>query len=319
MDEFDLVELLRPPGGERPDVRLGMGDDAAVLATRPDCELVAATDLLLAGRHFPEDTEPAAVGHKALAVNLSDLAAMGAEPAWALLQLSLPEADPAFVRDFARGFHALAGRHGVTLVGGDTVRGPLAAGVTVLGWVAAGGALTRAGARPGDRLYVTGTLGDGALGLACRRGDCPLAGPLRDAVIARLEYPEPRVSAGRALAPWASAGIDVSDGLLADLGHLLAAAGCGATLRAGDLPWSAAGRAFLAGGGDRNRLLVGGDDYELCLAVPPARERKLRAAAEAAGVPVSCIGVVEAQPGIRLVDPDGAVRPVAAEGYRHFR
>ncbi len=319
MDEFALIELLRPPpGAARADVRLGMGDDGAVLVPPPACELVAATDLLVAGRHFPEGTDPEALGHKALAVNLSDLAAMGAEPAWALLQLSLPEADGDFVAAFARGFHRLAGEHRVALVGGDTVRGPLAVGVTVLGWVAAGGALTRAGARPGHRIYVTGSLGDAALGLACRQGGCDLPGPLRDQVVERLERPRPRLAAGRALAPQASAGIDISDGLPADLGHLLAASGCGARLQAAELPWSEAGRAFLAAGGDRRLLLEGGDDYELCLTVAPERERALCQIARELAVPLTCIGTVEAEPGIRLAEADGGLQDLPAAGYRHF-
>jgi thiamine-monophosphate kinase len=316
--EFEIIRRYftrQQPGRE--DVVAGVGDDAALLCVPAGMELVVCIDTLVAGVHFPEYTSAAAIGHKALAVNLSDLAAMGAEPAWATLSLSLPDNEPAWLEDFARGFFALADRYRVQLVGGDTTRGPLVVTVQAHGFVPAGTAMRRQGARPGDRIYVTGSLGDAGLALQLQ----PAA---EDRLQSRLDFPEPRVDAGLQLRGLASAAIDISDGLLADLGHLLEADGPGAVIEADALPRSAA---FLesagpAGAGEPSRFyelpLGAGDDYELCFTVPPphcaAVERRL------ASLSCGCraIGVIETRPGIRCRRADGERYLPVAGGYQHF-
>ncbi len=313
--EFSLIDRyfagLTPP---RDDVRLGIGDDAALLAMPAGQDLVLATDTLVAGVHFPGATAPEAVGHKALAVNLSDLAAMGAEPAWATLALTLPEADAAWLAGFAAGFGALAAAHGVALVGGDTTRGALTVTVTLAGRVPSGEALTRAGARPGDGIWVTGSLGDAGMALALLEAGKPVPEALRR----RLDRPEPRLAAGRALRGLATAAIDVSDGLAADLGHLLQASGVGARVAAERLPRSAALRAAQADEAEGLRLALGaGDDYELCFTLPPAAEAAMNTRMAAIGWPVTWIGEIEAEPGLRLIDADGRERP-APGGFDHF-
>jgi len=317
--EFDLIRRhLTGLGAARADVAVGVGDDAAVVRPPPGHELVLTTDLLLEGVHFLPGMDPEGLGWKVIAVSLSDLAAMGAEPAWATLTLSLPGADEAWLAAFARGVDACARAHGVAVVGGDTVRGPPAAGAQLCGLVPEGAALRRKGARPGDMLCVTGTPGDAAAGLALARGELEgLPEAHARFLRARLERPAPRVGAGIAARGLARAAIDVSDGLLADLGHLLEADGLGARVEVAALPCSAA----LAAAPPGRRLawqLGGGDDYELLLAVAPERLAALREAVAAAGVPLAAIGRVEAAPGIRCVDAAGrAVEPPAA-GWNHF-
>jgi len=296
-------------------VRLGIGDDAAVLEVPPGQQLVVTTDMLVAGRHFPAATDPEAIGHKALAVNLSDLAAMGAEPAWVTLAISLPAADAAWLTAFCRGFLGLARAHRAALVGGDTVRGPLAVTVQAMGFVPAGAAIRRAGARPGDGVFVTGTLGDAALGLQCLQGRLVLAPDLERLARARLERPSPRVREGLALRGLASAMIDISDGLLADLGHLLVASGAGAAIDLRRVPLSAAYRAFLHQGGDLQPALAFGDDYELCFTAAPGDHASVRATLDSLGCAVQQIGTVTREPG--LVDERGQV--LATAGHDHFR
>ena len=273
-------------------------------------------DTLVAGVHFPADTAPAAIGHKALAVNLSDLAAMGAEPAWFTLALTLPEADADWLADFARGMFRLADDYGVQLVGGDVTHGPLSVTVQAHGLLPRGSALRRSGAAAGDRIYVTGTLGDA--GLALRQG-----GQAPAALRQRLDYPSPRMESGQALLGLASAVIDISDGLLADLGHLLEVAGLGAEIRVDALPRSA-GFLAAAGPADIDPIyydipLTAGDDYELCFTVPP--ERCPEVEARLAALPGNCtpVGVVEAEPGIRCRLADGGTWDAAGDGYQHFR
>ena len=317
--EFSLIDrYFAARARRRGDVTLGIGDDAALVDVPAGESLAVAVDTLVEGVHFPPGTAPADVGHKALAVNLSDVAAMGAEPRWATLALTLPRADEAWVAAFADGFFALAERFQVELVGGDTTRGPLTVSVQILGTVPAGRALRRCGARPGDRIFVTGALGDA--GLALRRlqagGDTD-AEPW-PALLACLHRPEPRVAAGVALRGLASAAIDVSDGLAADLGHVLAAGGVGATLRVDRLPRSAAFRqAVQAGSPDWHDLpLAAGDDYELCFTVPAAQADAV--AARLGGLAVTEIGEIEAEPGLRCVTGDGHAYRIGREGYEHF-
>lgn len=318
--EFDLIAryFTRPA----PQARLGVGDDAALLAVTPGMELAVSTDMLVAGRHFFPDADPYLLGHKALAVNLSDLAAMGAEPRWATLALALPAADPAWLERFSAGFFDLAARFRVDLVGGDTTRGPLNLSVTVLGEVAPGQALRRDGAKPGDDIWVSGELGGAALGLGQLLGelsaDLALEADALSACLARLHAPEPRVALGRALAGLAHAAIDLSDGLLADLGHILERSGLGARVELAALPVHAALRPRLSHPLARRCLLVGGDDYELCFTTAPDQAEAVRAAGRQAGVAVTRIGRIEPEPGLRLLDADGAPLEMRERGYDHF-
>ena len=308
MPEFDLIELVRRETAvARDDVAVGIGDDGAVLAPRAGHELVVATDTLVAGVHFPATTAAYDLGWKALAVNLSDLAAMGAEPAWATLALTLPLPDEAWVTQFARGFAALARAHGTSLVGGDTTRGPLTVSVTVHGFVPRGDALLRRGAHAGDAVFVTGTLGDAAGGLAR-----PDVAALRE----RLDRPTPRVAAGRLLRGVASAAIDVSDGLLIDLGRLCDASGVGAEIDAEATPISAALRETFGDDAARAHAWSGGDDYELCFTAPADQALALRVAL--GRVALTQVGRVVATPGVRVLDLDGRDVTPARRGYEHF-
>jgi len=272
----------------RADVILGIGDDAAVLRPDPGFDLVVATDSIVEGTHFPAGVPAASVGHRVLAVNLSDIAAMAAEPLWFFLALSLPRPDEAWVREFARGLFELADRFAVELVGGDTVRGPLGATVTIQGRARPGRAVLRTGAAPGDGVWVTGNPGEAVAG---RLLPDATAGGAAAALRRRFLYPEPRVREGRALAGVASAMLDVSDGLDDDLRKLLAASGVGAELDAGALPLSPE-LLSVRGEGAVECALTGGDDYELCFTVRPVDEPRLRELAATWTVPVTRIGTV---------------------------
>lgn len=320
MDEFGLIQrhflgLTSAQAG----VVMGIGDDAALLQVPAGQELAISTDTLVAGRHFPHQTAPEAVGWKALAVNLSDLAAMGAEPRWFTLALSLPEADEAWLSGFAAGLKALAEPHRVALVGGDTTRGPLAITITALGLVPAGQAIRRCGARAGDLVCVTGTLGDAALALR-RLGLAP-QGAADAALRERLDRPTPRLAAGLALRGLASAALDLSDGLVGDLRHLCAAGGLGAELDAEALPQSEPFAELGSGLSGEQRFELqaqGGDDYELCVCLPPARLAEAQARLAALNLPLSVVGRMQAEEGLRLRYPDGQSTPITATGYRHF-
>ena len=311
--EFDLIERIRRRVASRGDVVLGIGDDAALLQVPAGMQLVVAMDTLNSGVHFPPETAPADIGWKALAVNLSDLASMGALPAWCTLSLSLPDADAGFVDDFLDGFLALAAQHDVALVGGDTTRGPLSVCVAIHGFIEPGMALRRDGARVGDEIWISGTLGDAAGALAQWQAGSTMDQALR----ARLERPTPRLSLGRALRGIATSCIDISDGLLADLGHVCKASAVGVRVDVDALPASQALRASFDG--DVRRLLqaTGGDDYELCFTAPvECHDAVLEAASS--HVPVACIGRVSDGAGVSAVDAHGqAWRPLVA-GYRHF-
>lgn len=326
MAEFDLIQkILQRAARPRADVILGAGDDAAVLAVAEGQELVAAVDTMVEGVHFLRGTSGADLGWKALAVNLSDLAAMGASPAWGLLSLTLPAADSALVTAIADGFAALAGRYRLALVGGDTTRGPLQLSVTALGLLPRGKRLTRAGARVGDDIYVTGTLGDAAGGLRCLDPDDPdaskllaFSGDSRERLVTRLRRPEPRIEAGHLLRDVASACIDVSDGLLADLGHVCAASGTGARIELARVPRSAALERLF---GEREALdlaLAGGDDYELCYTAAPESATTLQNDMAKAGCGVTRIGRMIAGEGVTVVAADGSERPVPRRGFEHF-
>ena len=319
--EFDLIDAIRARVNiARGDVVLGIGDDAALTELAPARQLVACTDTLVAGVHFPPDTVPEDLGWKTLAVNLSDLAAMGALPAWALLALTLPESDSRFVERFADGFAALARAYDVALIGGDTTQGPLSITVTALGTVPAGDALTRAGACVGDAVFVTGTLGDaaGALRVSLPPHAGKGAGDGRGPLSGRLNRPEPRVAAGLALRAIASACIDVSDGLLADLGHVCTASGAGAELDVDALPLSSALTTAFDAATCRELALAGGDDYELCFTVAGAREAEMQAALARKGCEATRIGRIVAGSGVRVLDAHGNEVATPRAGWEHF-
>lgn len=311
--EFDLVARIRSRAAARADVALGIGDDAALLRPAAGHELVATADTLNAGVHFPPGTAPEDLGWKTLAVSLSDLAAMGAEPAWCLLSLSLPQADLDWIDRFLDGLLALAGEHGVALVGGDTTQGPLSIALTALGQVPAGQALRRDGARAGDDVWITGCTGEAALALTQWRSGAACDGTLR----ARLHRPVPRLAAGRALRGLASACIDVSDGLAADLGHVLHASGVGAEVLLDALPRSSALDALEAPTRWRHQT-TGGDDYELCFTAPAGRRADVAARLADAATRVTRIGTIETVPGLRLRDAAGREFAPAASGWQHF-
>ncbi len=303
-----------------PSADLGIGDDAALLRVAPGMQLAVSTDLLVEGTHFLRGTDPARLGHKSLAVNLSDMAAMGATPRWATLALALPAVDDDWLGAFADGFRALAGLHRTELVGGDTTRGPLSICVTIFGEVPAGQALRREGAREGDEVWVSGTLGDAAIGLALLTGaPAPALGPeAARHCIERLESPQPRVALGIALRGVASAALDVSDGFVADLGHILDRSGVGARIERERLPLSAALAPFAQAPEVQAARSGGGDDYELCFTAPATAADAVRRAACTAGVTVTQVGRVVAGRGLTLVD--GAGRTVVPDrgGYDHF-
>jgi thiamine-monophosphate kinase len=319
MGEFELIErYFAAVGAVRSDVVLGVGDDAAILSVPAGQQLVACTDTLVGGRHFPDGFDAGDIGWRALAVNLSDLAAMGATPAWALLALTLPALEEDWIEGFVAGFAALANAHAVALVGGDTTRGPLCLTVQALGTVPHGTALRRRGARAGDLVYVTGWPGDAAAGLALLEGRLPGSGANRGALEAKFRRPEPRVAFGARLRGIASACIDVSDGLAADLGRLAAASGVGAVIRAAELPLSRALYALAGESRARDFALGGGDDYELAFTVPAAARPALAQLTAGAGAPAChCIGEIVAGRGVRVVGEHGDL-PVP-RGWDHFR
>lgn len=318
--EFDLIAKYFT----RPVTRatLGVGDDCALLTPAPGQQLAVSSDMLVEGRHFLSTVRPERLGHKALAVNLSDLAACGAAPLAFTLAFSLPRVDETFLAGFAQGLFALAEAHGIELVGGDTTAGPLNICITVFGEVPMGQALRRNGARAGDDLWVShpagGGIGDARLALEAFRGTLALPGETFDAVRGAMEQPQPRVALGRALRGVATSAIDLSDGLAGDLGHVLAASGVGATLAWAALPrsrWLAAqDEAWQA-----ECLLAGGDDYELLFTAPASARAQMPGLAAEAGVAVSRIGRIDAEPGLRLTDAHGGTAPLVRRGFDHFR
>ncbi len=314
--EFDLI--ARHFTRATPGAVLGVGDDCALLAPTPGMQLAVSSDMLLEGRHFSPQDSPAGIGHKSLAVNLSDLAAMGATPRWATLSIALPEADDAWLTAFARGFFRMADQHGIELVGGDTTRGALTISITVIGEVPPGQALRRDGAQAGDDVWVSGVIGSAALALAYRQG-CLFMEQIDAAkVLPALYLPTPRVALGIALRGIASSAIDISDGLLADLGHILQRSQLGATLEFAALPTLPVAQAYLHEKVAVDCVLAGGDDYELCFTAAPDKRDAVQSAAETAGVAVTRIGQILAAPGLTVIDADGQPLPIEHTGYDHF-
>jgi thiamine-monophosphate kinase len=321
LGEFDLIQRWFTRTVTR--AALGVGDDCALLRPAPGMQLAVSSDMLVEGRHFLSTVAPDRLGHKALAVNLSDLAACGAAPLAFTLALSMPRIDEAFVEGFARGMVALADAHGIELVGGDTTAGPLAVCITVFGEVPPGQALLRSGARAGDALWVShpegGGVGDARLALEAFRGTLALDGAAFERVRARMEQPSPRVALGLALRGVATSAIDVSDGLLGDLRHILARSGVGATVEADAVPRSA-DLAAQPVAMQRECTLAGGDDYELLFTATEAREQAVHDAARQAGCAATRIGRIElATAGLRVLDARGAAVDAAFAGFDHFR
>jgi len=315
--EFEIIRryFTRPATS----ALLGVGDDCALVQPRSGATLAVTTDMLLAGKHFFPNADPEKLGHKALAVNLSDLAAMAADPRWALLAIALPRANEKWIAAFAKGFFRLAGRFQTELIGGDTTRGPLAISVTAIGEVQPELALRRDAARPGDDVWLSGATGEAALALAHLKGRVTLKGSVRDACLERLHAPEPRVELGRRLRGLARSAIDVSDGLLADLGHVAKASAVAAELRWEDLPRAKAIAACADAALAKHCLLAGGDDYELAFTAPPSSRAGIEAAGKEAGVAVTAIGVVVAgRPGVRVRDATGKTVSARSAGFDHF-
>lgn len=315
--EFELIAkyFTRPPR----HAVLGVGDDAALVAVSPGRELAASTDMLVEGVHFFPDVSPLSLGHKALAVNLSDLAAMGAAPRWAMLALSLPAADEEWVKGFAAGFFALAERHDVDLIGGDTTRGPRNICVQVMGEVAPGRALRRDGAKPGDDVWVSGHLGDAAAAVAHRRGELLLREPLLGHCQARLDRPAPRVELGLRLAALASSAIDVSDGLIGDLGHICECSRVGAEVGFAQIPCTAELMPLRHHAPVMRAILAGGDDYELCFTAAPADRSGIDSLAGSLGLALTRIGRITAGGGVTVRDEKGQPMVLQEKGFDHFR
>ncbi|UCV08489.1 thiamine-phosphate kinase [Dechloromonas denitrificans] len=318
--EFALIDqyFTRPT----PSAVLGPGDDCALLQPSPGKQLAVTTDMLVAGTHFLPDTDPKNLGWKALAVNLSDLAAMGATPRWVTLAGALPAADEAWIGQFAAGFFACAGEYGVDVVGGDTTRGPLNICVTALGEIEPGRALRRDGAKAGDQIWVSGRPGLASLGLAQLQGKIQLPEPWPRLCIGALEKPRPRIALGQALVGIASAAIDVSDGLLADLGHIAERSGCAAAVKLVQLPHLPKGESYDA---DLRRMalecqLAGGDDYELCFTAPGPQSQAISRIAADLELPLWCIGEITAGPSgeVTVFDPDGKAVEFEHKGFDHF-
>nr|WP_256260906.1 thiamine-phosphate kinase [Shewanella sp. NIFS-20-20] len=313
-----IEQYFQGRGPLRKDVVLGIGDDCALLKPAERKFLAIACDTLVENTHFFPDMPAQALGYKALVVNLSDLAAMGAEPAWMTLALTLPEVDEAWVRDFSEGFFEAADYYGIALVGGDTTCGPKSITVTVQGLVPEGAALTRHGAKNGDWIYVTGTLGDSALGLDILRGTVDVRPEYRQALIARHYHPTPRVLAGQSLRKLASSAIDVSDGLLSDIRHVLKASGCGAMIEVSDLPLSQGLKDCVSEEQARQYALCGGEDYELLFTVPESQKGALQTALNQAGVRFTCIGQISAGTQLKL-KLHGEPYEATFTGFEHFK
>jgi thiamine-monophosphate kinase len=321
--EFELIDRYFKRPARR--AALGVGDDCALLAPAPGMQLAVSSDMLIEGRHFLSTVDPFKLGHKALAVNLSDLAACGAKPLAFTLALALPQADEAWLEGFSRGLFALADAHDCELIGGDTTRGPLAICITVFGEVPPGQALLRSGARAGDDLYVSGTLGDARLALEVFRGTRSLPQPAFDAARIRMETPTPRVALGLALRGVATAAADISDGLVGDLGHILKASRVGACIDTSIAINLIANRGHLTLGNGQfdaetalECVLAGGDDYELVFTAPPSARSRVKAAALQSETSVTRIGVIEAASGLRLVDATGQPVHRRFASFDHF-
>jgi thiamine-monophosphate kinase len=319
ISEFELIERFFKRQVRRKDVQRGVGDDAAVLSVPADADIVVTVDTLIEGVHFPPQTDAESIGHKALAVNLSDLSAMGAEPAWITLSLTLPSVNEVWLAGFCRGLFGLTRAFNVELVGGDMTRGQLSITVQAMGFSPRSKTIGRDGARPGDALFVTGCVGDAGLALAAIKGAVILDPSALGYCLSRLNRPTPRVQAGMALTGLASAAIDISDGLAADLRHILAASNTGATIELEALPLSDAMRkTYESGPMDWRIPLSSGDDYELLFTVPENRSLELLMAFEELDCSITRIGTIESEGGLRVTQAGKPMPDRRFSGYKHF-
>lgn len=316
--EFDIIRQYFMPDEVRDDVILGIGDDAAILTVPENHQLVQSVDTLVAGVHFPPETLPQDIAYKALAVNLSDMAAMGAEPAWFTLALTLPSDDEDWLKSFSESIFTLAKQYHVQLVGGDTTNGPLCITITINGFVPKGKALTRNQAKLNDKVYVSGVIGDAALALAAWQGHCLLRNETVSYLNNRLNRPQPKLELGLILREYASACIDISDGLVADLRHITECSNVGARIIVEKIPLS---EEFKNNITDEALLLPlvlsGGDDYELCFTIPENKHTEFEKLIIENNLSVSCIGEIESQPGIRCFLNNKIVE-IQGAGYEHF-
>lgn len=317
MNEFELIHRYFSRASGRPDVVLGVGDDAAICSVPEHHELVLTTDLLVSGTHFLESAPPESIGHKALAVNLSDLAAMAAWPTWFTMTLSIPAVNANWLDKFSGGLYALAQASGIALVGGDTVKGPLSIGIHACGLVSTGCAVLRSGAKPGDSIYVTGSLGDAALGLRHETGAVDYGHEANQFFSDRLDKPTPRNDVGISLSGIATSMIDISDGLISDLGHVLDSSHVGAEIRLESIPLSRFYREHLPDVG-WGAALSGGDDYELCFTIAAGQQDRFEEASKAWQCSVTCIGEITEQQGLRILDRHGQPVDTGISGYNHF-
>ena len=316
--EFELIAryFTRPAA----NAVLGVGDDCALVDVTNGMDLAVSTDTMVSGTHFFPDVDPENLGHKALAVNLSDIAAMGGLPYWAMLALTLPQVDHAWLEAFAKGFFDLAQEYNVSLIGGDTTRGQtLVLTVTIMGEVPAGAALRRSGAKVGNDVWVSGNVGDAALAVAHRYGKIVLEAPDYREAVMRLYEPTPRVALGQALRGLATAAIDISDGLLADLTHICRLSGVGATVDLNSVPVSAIGAKHIGSDEGRNAILAGGDDYELCFTANPNSRESIQDLENVLGVPITRIGQIKRGKGVSLLGDDGKPVKIDGRGYDHFK
>jgi thiamine-monophosphate kinase len=314
--EFDLIarHFTRPAA----NAVLGVGDDAALIDVTNGMDLAVSTDTMVSGTHFFPDVDPEALGHKSLAVNLSDMAAMGAMPYWAMLALTLPNVDHAWLAAFSKGFFDLAGEFNVSLIGGDTTRGPLTLTVTIMGEVPMGSALRRSGAKAGNDVWVSGNLGDAALAVAHRHGKLVLGESDYHEALLRLYEPTPRVALGQALRGLATSAIDISDGLLADLGHICRLSGVGATVELASIPVSTIGARHFASDAGLTAIVAGGDDYELCFTAPANARESITDLTNVLGIPLTRIGQVKRGKGVSLLGADGKPMRIDGRGFDHF-
>lgn len=314
--EFDLIRrhFTRPTN----HTVLGVGDDAALISVAPGNELAISADMLVAGTHFLADADPYQLGWKSLAVNLSDIAAMGALPKWATLAIALPEANESWIAEFAKGFFACAERYQVDLIGGDTTRGPLSISVQIMGEVASGKAIRRSGAKAGDEIWISGTLGAAALALAALQQRYVLTESELDACLPALHMPQPKVELGLLLHLFAHSAIDISDGLLADLGHILECSNLGAEINLQHIPCIKAVSNHLADQQVQKMVLAGGDDYELCFTAPARNHAEIAKLAQLLALPLSRIGIVTSSSGLVVRGLDNEIMDMKETGFDHF-
>lgn len=317
--EFELIKkYFQKLTEDDPSVKCGIGDDAAIIQISPGMELVLSMDTLLEDTHFPAETDPFDIGHKGLAVNLSDMAAMGAEPKWVLLSISLPENDEPWLEKFSSGFLELAKQHSVSLIGGDMSRGPLSITLQIQGLVPTGTALKRDGAQEGELIYVTGSLGDAGIGLDIIQGKFSIGNKHKAFFLSSLNRPEVSVEAGLRLRGIASSAIDISDGLIADLGHLLDASHVGAEIEVDKIPLSDAMQQCVDETTAWNYALTSGDDYKLCFTASAEKHDLILDTFKGINIPVSCIGKIKGKTGLQLKTPEGTCFEPSGKSYQHF-